>query len=78
MSHRQVSENLGQILLGERIRHSPYEIRMREDIYCRPLCQRSYDFDDKKSRHKFKLLSNAIKKVRGRADMRERAQRMSV
>ena len=27
-----VSENLGQILLGERIRHSPYQIRMREDV----------------------------------------------
>eukprot|EP00036_Acanthoecidae_sp_10tr_P016848 CAMPEP_0206308858 /NCGR_PEP_ID=MMETSP0106_2-20121207/12079_1 /ASSEMBLY_ACC=CAM_ASM_000206 /TAXON_ID=81532 /ORGANISM="Acanthoeca-like sp., Strain 10tr" /LENGTH=732 /DNA_ID=CAMNT_0053739917 /DNA_START=132 /DNA_END=2325 /DNA_ORIENTATION=+ len=58
----KVSENLGQILLGERIRHSPYEIRMREDVYCRPLCQRKYNFDDKKSRHKFKLLKNAIKK----------------
>eukprot|EP00038_Savillea_parva_P007385 m.169803 g.169803 ORF g.169803 m.169803 type:complete len:664 (-) comp13147_c0_seq1:107-2098(-) len=58
----KVSENLGQILLGERIRHSPYEIRMREDVYCRPLCQRKYNFDDKKSKHKFKLLSNAIKK----------------
>jgi len=58
----KVSENLGQILLGERIRHSPYEIRMREDMYCQPLCRRQYKFDDAKSKKKYKLLSNAIKK----------------
>ena len=57
-----VSENLGQILLGERIRHSPYQIRMREDVYCKPLCTRKYSADDKKSKTKFKMLYNAIKK----------------
>lgn len=57
-----VSENLGQILLGERIRHSPYEIRMREDVLCRPLCNRTYDFKDKKSVKKYKRILNAIKK----------------
>lgn len=35
---------------------------MREDTICRPLCKRSYDFADKKSKSKFKLLNNAIKK----------------
>jgi len=57
-----VSENLGQIILGERIRHSPYEVRMREDVMCRPLCSRKYKFEDKKSKAKFRLLQNAIKK----------------
>jgi hypothetical protein len=72
----QVSENLGQILLGERIRHSPYEVRMREDVYCRPVCMRKYDFEDKKSRSKFKKLNQAIKKVSRHRALPARAQRI--
>eukprot|EP00051_Salpingoeca_urceolata_P027570 m.482144 g.482144 ORF g.482144 m.482144 type:complete len:649 (-) comp22435_c0_seq1:210-2156(-) len=58
-----VSENLGQILLGERIRHSPYEIRMEQDVHCKPLCQpKVYSTQHKNNVTKFKLLQSAIKK----------------
>lgn len=35
---------------------------MREDVLCRPLCSRKYNFEEKKSKQKFRLLQNAIKK----------------
>lgn len=61
-----VPENLGQILMGERIRHSPYDIRMREDIRCKALCRRNYTFAEKSTKankkKKFKQILNAIKK----------------
>ena len=38
----KVSENLGQILLGERIRTSPYRIAMLEPSTCQTLCTKKY------------------------------------
>lgn len=62
----KVAENLGQILMGERIRHSPYEIRMLEDVRCKPVCFRNYSYGKrstvKNKRKKHKQLYQAIKK----------------
>jgi transmembrane 9 superfamily protein 2/4 len=61
-----VSENLGQILMGERIRHSPYEVRMKEDVQCRALCKRNYTWEEKSTKKnkkkKYKQIFNAIRK----------------
>jgi transmembrane 9 superfamily protein 2/4 len=57
---------LGQILMGERIRHSPYDIRMRNDVRCEAICKRSYKWEEKSTkknkRKEFRKLFNAIKK----------------
>lgn len=70
----KVSENLGQILLGERIRTSPYKvllklllnfiqkIAMHQDVSCASLCKpKKYSLDDKDSMIKFKKLERVIK-----------------
>lgn len=57
-----VSENLGQVLMGERIRHSPYQVGLFEGKVCEPLCHRHYDPQDKESMTKFKLIERAIRK----------------
>lgn len=38
-----VSESLGSILFGDRIMTSPFDLRMRENKTCLPLCSQSYD-----------------------------------
>eukprot|EP00039_Didymoeca_costata_P004086 m.71244 g.71244 ORF g.71244 m.71244 type:complete len:673 (-) comp12228_c0_seq1:228-2246(-) len=61
-----VAENLGQILMGERIRHSPYEIRMLEDVICKPVCFRNYShgqqFTKQNKKRRWKQIASAIKK----------------
>jgi transmembrane 9 superfamily protein 2/4 len=36
---KMLSENLGEFLTGNKIQNSPYNIRMKEDSYCKKLCQ---------------------------------------
>ena len=33
------SENLGEFLTGNKIQNSPYQINMREEVFCRKVCQ---------------------------------------
>lgn len=40
---KPVSESLGSILFGDRIMTSPFDLRMRENKTCLPLCSKSYD-----------------------------------
>eukprot|EP00439_Symbiodinium_sp_Y106_P048586 s476_g6.t1 len=35
------AENLGEILEGDRIENSPYEIRMKKDVICQVLCKQT-------------------------------------
>lgn len=35
------SENLGEVLRGDRIVNTPYEVRMAENINCKLLCNRA-------------------------------------
>eukprot|EP01098_Paradermamoeba_levis_P009040 TRINITY_DN3742_c0_g2_i1.p1 TRINITY_DN3742_c0_g2~~TRINITY_DN3742_c0_g2_i1.p1 ORF type:complete len:685 (-),score=261.88 TRINITY_DN3742_c0_g2_i1:103-1932(-) len=44
-------ENLGEILRGDRIENSPYEIKALQDISCKVLCQNSYPVEDLKLFH---------------------------
>jgi len=37
------SENLGQVVFGERIRPSPYKFNFKEDKTCVKVCEKSYD-----------------------------------
>jgi len=37
------SENLGEFLTGDRIENSPYQLYMREDMYCQILCAKKLD-----------------------------------
>eukprot|EP00930_Biecheleria_cincta_P075467 TRINITY_DN6263_c0_g2_i1.p1 TRINITY_DN6263_c0_g2~~TRINITY_DN6263_c0_g2_i1.p1 ORF type:complete len:641 (+),score=107.79 TRINITY_DN6263_c0_g2_i1:119-1924(+) len=41
-------ENLGEILEGDRIKNSPYEINMREDMTCKILCKQSFNAEMRK------------------------------
>ncbi|KAL6117444.1 uncharacterized protein ACO6RY_15232 [Pungitius sinensis] len=36
------SENLGQVLFGERIESSPYEVFFKKDVPCKALCTKTY------------------------------------
>lgn len=40
-------ENLGQVVFGERIRSSPYNISFLRQEECKPLCHKSYDMNSK-------------------------------
>jgi transmembrane 9 superfamily protein 2/4 len=42
------TENLGQVLFGERIRPSPYQITFGENVQCEKLCDKSYKAQDDK------------------------------
>jgi len=41
------SENLGQVVFGERIRPSPYKFAFGEDKTCVPVCSKTYKSDNK-------------------------------
>ena len=40
------AENLGEVLSGDRIENSMYQLRMKKVDYCRVLCRRTYKDDD--------------------------------
>ncbi|XP_007237573.3 transmembrane 9 superfamily member 2 isoform X2 [Astyanax mexicanus] len=40
---KRPSENLGQVLFGERIETSPYKFKFRKDQPCQKVCTKSYD-----------------------------------
>eukprot|EP00045_Choanoeca_perplexa_P006836 m.59199 g.59199 ORF g.59199 m.59199 type:complete len:679 (-) comp13812_c0_seq1:62-2098(-) len=58
----KVSENLGQILLGERIRNAPYHIKMLEGQSCAAVCKRSYKAGVRGDVIRFRRIFNAIRK----------------
>lgn len=56
------SENLGQVLFGERIRGSRYEIKFKEDIKCKEVCTKNYEPASKpEDVKKLDFLKRAIK-----------------
>lgn len=54
------SENLGQVVFGERIRASPYEIKMLEETTCALLCTKTYTRSDRSADGKIVRFYNAI------------------
>uniref|UniRef100_A0A1I8EFH8 Transmembrane 9 superfamily member n=1 Tax=Wuchereria bancrofti TaxID=6293 RepID=A0A1I8EFH8_WUCBA len=53
-------ENLGQVLFGERIRPSPYEISFNEQRQCKLLCEKKYN-NDPLAQKKMWLLRKGMK-----------------
>lgn len=43
---QEVSENLGEILAGDRIESSDYELKMGQDKFCSILCRKVYGKSD--------------------------------
>ncbi|KAI4819759.1 transmembrane 9 superfamily protein member 5 [Pseudochaenichthys georgianus] len=50
------SENLGQVLFGERIESSPYKVNFPEDVKCKSLCTKSYKKGNKEDATKLDFL----------------------
>uniref|UniRef100_A0A4D5R996 Transmembrane 9 superfamily member n=2 Tax=Scolopendra TaxID=41364 RepID=A0A4D5R996_SCOVI len=54
------AENLGQVVFGERIRTSPYQIDFLKEKACSNLCEKSYRGNDPSSLAKLALLKKGI------------------
>uniref|UniRef100_A0A8C5GHF9 Transmembrane 9 superfamily member n=1 Tax=Gouania willdenowi TaxID=441366 RepID=A0A8C5GHF9_GOUWI len=50
------SENLGQVLFGERIESSPYKFIFKQDVQCKTVCTRSYKKGSKEDATKLDFL----------------------
>lgn len=61
MKDKNPPENLGQVVFGERLRASPYQIHYKENKTFEPLCTRSYDLTKARHRHKLEFLISRIK-----------------
>lgn len=55
-------ENLGQVVFGERIRPSPYNISFRKAMECVPLCQKVYHKNNKDDMDKLNNLKKGMLK----------------
>ncbi|XP_076630033.1 transmembrane 9 superfamily protein member 2 isoform X2 [Colletes latitarsis] len=53
-------ENLGQVVFGERIRPSPYELRFLENKKCAVTCKKTYKGGDKESEKKLDFLKKGM------------------
>lgn len=54
------SENLGQVVFGERIRPSPYKLNFLQPQECTPVCTKKYKKGDPDSSKKLRQLKKAI------------------
>lgn len=54
------SENLGQVVFGERIRPSPYKLNFLEPTTCKEVCTKIYKKSDDKSNKKLRFLKKAV------------------
>ncbi|XP_014210743.1 transmembrane 9 superfamily member 2 isoform X2 [Copidosoma floridanum] len=55
------SENLGQVVFGERIRPSPYKLQFLKEEKCAVVCQKNYTIGAEESEKKLNLLKMGIK-----------------
>ncbi|XP_012283767.1 transmembrane 9 superfamily member 2 isoform X2 [Orussus abietinus] len=53
-------ENLGQVVFGERIRPSPYELEFLKPINCKTACKKTYSGGDEASEKKLELLKKGM------------------
>lgn len=58
-SHSPV-ENLGQVVFGERIRPSPYQVKFLKDMKCQTICQRKYPQKDAAAGAKLNFILKGI------------------
>jgi len=54
------SENLGQVVFGERIRPSMYNMSFNEPLICKTVCEKTYKNGDKDSQEKLTFLKRGI------------------
>lgn len=54
------SENLGQVVFGERIRTSPYKLNFLETVECKEVCTKSYRKSDETDMKKLRFLKKGI------------------
>ncbi|KAM4732326.1 transmembrane 9 superfamily protein member 5 isoform 2-T2 [Anableps anableps] len=53
---KRPSENLGQVLFGERIESSPYKFNFKEDVKCKKVCTKTYKAGNKDDQPKLDFL----------------------
>ncbi|XP_048400735.1 transmembrane 9 superfamily member 2-like isoform X2 [Stegostoma tigrinum] len=59
-TEKRPSENLGQVLFGERIESSPYKFTFNEPEACKLVCMKSYNPKDKQSADKLSFIKKGI------------------
>ena len=60
-SKKLPAENLGQVVFGERIRPSPYDIKFNQDSgKCKTVCSRTYDASKKDDMSKLEFLKKGM------------------
>ncbi|XP_023684779.1 transmembrane 9 superfamily member 2 [Paramormyrops kingsleyae] len=59
-SENRPSENLGQVLFGERIEPSPYKFTFKEGKQCEPVCTKSYNTYKQEDRAKLDFLKKGM------------------
>ncbi|CAL8356290.1 unnamed protein product [Merluccius merluccius] len=57
---RRPSENLGQVLFGERIETSPYKFRFNETVECKTVCTKTYKKGAKEDAEKLDFLKRGM------------------
>ncbi|XP_026081414.1 transmembrane 9 superfamily member 2-like isoform X1 [Carassius auratus] len=57
---RRPSENLGQVLFGERIETSPYKFSFKADKACEKVCTKSYDAGSREDKLKLDFLKKGM------------------
>ncbi|KAI6078242.1 Transmembrane 9 superfamily member 2-like protein [Aix galericulata] len=57
---KRPSENLGQVLFGERIASSPYKFTFKKQETCKKVCTRSYDPENSADRSKLAFLKKGM------------------
>ncbi|NXF59214.1 TM9S2 protein, partial [Ciccaba nigrolineata] len=60
MEEKRPSENLGQVLFGERIASSPYKFTFKKQETCKKVCTRSYDPGNSADKSKLSFLKKGM------------------
>ncbi|GCC38407.1 transmembrane 9 superfamily member 2-like [Chiloscyllium punctatum] len=59
-TEKRPSENLGQVLFGERIESSPYKFTFNKPEACKPVCMKPYNPQDRQSADKLSFIKKGI------------------
>jgi len=54
------SENLGQVIFGERIHSSPYNFTFKQDVKCQTVCKKTYDPSKKEDKERVDFLKKGM------------------
>ncbi|XP_048389054.1 transmembrane 9 superfamily member 2 isoform X4 [Stegostoma tigrinum] len=57
---KRPSENLGQVLFGERIESSPYKFHFKKEEVCKHVCTKKYNPESKDDKSKLTFLKNGM------------------